>query len=244
MTKNRPVVCCCSTTACTSCTSCCHQAGSQIQSGASARNGASAGACKWPRPSESRGRRRPLGGIPLELGVEDAREMLCVAVRRRKRLDPLSCEICHRGGSQIRVSARHYAVEVAEIGREVEREAVTNYRAVQLDADRCDLLAPGPDSCEARLARLRIYAELAQVIDQRLLEPFQVLRNRQAEFSQVEDRIAGQLPRTVIGRLAAAVRPDHVNLSAGLLGAVPKPGFGFCRLAHREDVRVFEEAQR
>src|SRR5258708_31169025 len=112
------------------------------------------------------------------------------------------------------MSTRDNAVEIAEVGREVERESMTDDRTVQLDPDGGHFLAARPHAGEPRLTRLRVDAELMQVVDQRLLELLQVLGNRKPELNQVEDRVANQLTRPVLRRLASAVRPDDLDFSS------------------------------
>src|SRR5690348_10643321 len=56
--------------------------------------------------------------------------------RHRDRLDP----------------ARNHQVEVAEIGRDVEREAVPRDPVARVDADRRDLATLGPDAGEAGIS--------------------------------------------------------------------------------------------
>src|SRR5258708_30968784 len=101
------------------------------------------------------------------------------------------------------MSTRDNAVEIAEVGREIQRESMTDDRTVQLDPDCSHFLAARPHAGQPRFTWLRVDAELKQVVDQRLLELLQVLGNRKPELSQVEDRVADQLTRPVIRRLAS-----------------------------------------
>src|SRR5260370_10117289 len=103
--------------------------------------------------------------------------------------------------------ARDAAVEVMEVGGEVQREAVADDRTVQLDSDRGHFLAIRPDAREAGASRFGTDAELADVVDHRLLELLQVLRNRDPKIHEVEDRVADELAGNVVGRLSASVRP-------------------------------------
>src|SRR5260370_41410390 len=115
------------------------------------------------------------------------------------------------------MATRDNAVEIVEVGREVERESMAHDRAVQLDPDGGHLLAARPHAGQPGLTRLGVDADLTQVVDQRLLELLQVLRNRKLESSQVEDRVANQLAGPMICRLASAVGPDHVDIPASPL---------------------------
>ena len=96
--------------------------------------------------------------------------------------------------------------EVGEVGRHVEGEAVGGDPAREMDADRGDLLLPRPDADELlALPRLGGDAVVGQGADQHLLEVADVAPDVPPVGAEVDDRIADELPRAVVGDLAAAI---------------------------------------
>src|SRR4029077_13648742 len=93
-----------------------------------------------------------------------------------------------------------------EVGREVQREAMADHRAIELDADRRELLASSPDPRQSALAGLRLDPELMQVLDQRTLQRLDVAGDGEAQAGQVEDGVAHQRARAGIGGLRARGR--------------------------------------
>src|SRR5216684_5945705 len=140
--------------------------------------------------------------------------------------------------------ARDDAVEVVQVGGEVQREPVTDDRAVELDSDRGHLLAVRPDAGEAAASRLGCDAKLTQEVDQGLLEALQVFGNRAPKMLEVEDRVTHELARAVIGRLAAPVRPDDVHIAARALVLVPQQMVRARGPAHGEYVGMLQKQQR
>src|SRR6202158_5573748 len=134
--------------------------------------------------------------------------------------------------------ARDDALEVIEVGSQVQREAVADDRTVQLDPDGGHLLAIRPDAREAGTSRLGSDAELTHIVDHRLLELLQVLRNRDPKMREVEDRVADQLAGTVGSRLSATVGPDHLDPAPAAFRLVPKQMVRARGLAPREHVTV------
>src|SRR5207249_8005109 len=141
------------------------------------------------------------------------------------------------------VAAGHDPLEVAEVGRQVQGEGVADDRAVQLDPDRGELEISVPDPGQAGLPRLPCDTQPVQVGDERLLELLEVPGDGEPEVPQVDDRVADELARTVVGRLAAAVRPDHLDMAPVALRFVPEQVVGGGGFAHGEDVRVLEQQQ-
>src|SRR2546423_13172973 len=136
------------------------------------------------------------------------------------------------------------ALEVLEVGGEVEREAMAHHRAVQLDSDRRELHPVRPHAGQARRSRLRPDSQLLEIRDQRRLDPRDVVTDRDAQPRKVEDRVADQLAGPVAGGLAAAIHPDHVDSARPALVLVPQNVLWARGLAHREDVRALEQQQR
>src|SRR5439155_7208845 len=152
-----------------------------------------------PGPSQARSRH------PIYSNGEDSLEMPGVGPRRRACLGRTPRYGFHRRRSQICVPAGDYPVEVAEVGGQVQGEAVADHRTVELDANRGQLFAAAPDAGQARRARLRVDTKLVQVVDERLLQPLDVFRDGQPELLQVEHWVTHQLAGPVIGGLAAPV---------------------------------------
>src|SRR5260370_21910847 len=116
-------------------------------------------------------------------------------------------------------------------------------RAMHQDADGGDLLAGGPDARQPGLARFRFDPQLPQVFDERTLEHLDVAGDGEAKAGTVEDRVADQLARAVIGRLAAAIGPDDLDPTPRPLALIPQHVAAARRLAHGEDMRVLEQQE-
>src|SRR5258708_38559210 len=110
--------------------------------------------------------------------------MLCIRPRPGRQTYPLAGDRLKRGRAQVEMATRDNAVEVVEVGREVERESMAHDRAVQLDPDGGHLLAARPRAGQPGLTRLGVDAELTQVVDQRLLELLQVFGDPEPDTSR------------------------------------------------------------
>src|SRR6202023_1559641 len=115
------------------------------------------------------GGNRRAGWHPGHLGIKDAFEMASVFIRRVLGRDPMSGERLNRSRPLLGLSAGNDALEIVHVGSEIQSKPVADDRAVQLDPDRRDLLAPCPHASKPWGAGRRRYAELGQVVDQRLL---------------------------------------------------------------------------
>ncbi len=119
-------------------------------------------------------------------------------------------------------SAERCRVEV-----DIEGVAVRGHPAADVHADRGDL-APArrtrsrPDAGEP-LDAGRLDPEGCERLDDRLLEVAAVAAHVLAVPFQVEDRVADELPRRVVGGLAAAVGLDDLDVGAGA-GCAARPG--------------------
>src|SRR5260370_29304342 len=145
------------------------------------------------------------GRGPIQMCPENVRELRSIAGCGRLGVDTASRDRFDRGRTPVGMPAWDDALEVAEVGRQVQGEAVADHRAVELDPDRGQLLAVAPDAREAGLARLRFDAKRPQVVDQRLLEELQVARDAQAELGAVEHRVTHQLASAVVRCLSSPV---------------------------------------
>ena len=145
------------------------------------------------------GRRRDCGGVGLEFEAGD------LAVGDAAGDDPL---------------------EVAQVGGDVEREAVRGDALRDVDADGGDLLlrdaaaGDGPDAGELADA-LREHAEVAAGADEDLFEQADEVDRAEVRAllagevaAQIEDGVADELAGAVVGDVAAAV--DLVELDAAL----------------------------
>src|SRR5207247_2540180 len=110
--------------------------------------------------------------------------------------------------------------EVAEVGGDVDREAVLRHEAGHAHPDGGDLGEPGPHAglpgdavpLDA-VGRERAY--------ERLLEVAQVPDDVGAA-SEADDRVTDELAGTVVGDHAAAVRLEHLDAARGQRVAVPE----------------------
>ena len=102
-------------------------------------------------------------------------------------------------------AARHNEVEVPEVHRDVQREAVIGNPAGDSDADGRHLLVAHPHAREPRGAPA-LDAEPRQETDQHLLQVPQVPMDIAAVKVQPQNRVAHDLAGPVIGDVAAAAR--------------------------------------
>src|SRR5215469_4789468 len=133
--------------------------------------------------------------------------------------------------------ARDDRIEVAEIGRYVQREAVPGSPAADADADRSDLARADPYASH-RIAARRFDTELGERVDHRSFQIAQILGHVAVAAFEFEYRIADQLSGTVIGHLSAAryATDRHAGVivhDEALVGAA----------AESEDVRMLHQQQ-
>ena len=95
-------------------------------------------------------------------------------------------------------------VERREVAANVQGEPVHRDPMPDADADRGDLSIFDPDAGQARPGRGGD-PDFGQGFDQQLFQPAQITMEILAASAQVDDRIADQLARPVIGRLSAAI---------------------------------------
>ena len=103
----------------------------------------------------------------------------------------------------------------AEVEVDVDGKAVARHPARAANADRGDLAVVDPDAALMRLCeRAALDAELGQRRDDRLLQAAHVAAQVAAARVQVEDRVADELARAVVGRAAAAADLDDLDAAA------------------------------
>src|SRR5205807_9840747 len=86
-------------------------------------------------------------------------------------------------------------------------------------------------------------AEFRQIGDQRVLQPAQVGKQVATHPVEVEDRITDQLAGAVVGRVAAAVAPDELDLAATALGLIPEDMIHSAPPPESEDVRGLQQEE-
>src|SRR5258707_1636313 len=103
-------------------------------------------------------------------------------------------------------AAGNDAREQGEVGRDVQGEAVRRDPPRQMDADRSDLLLPHPDA-DVLLAFPRPSGEpvAGERANENLLKIADIAADVPTVRAEGDDRIPHELPRTVIGDLAAAI---------------------------------------
>ena len=105
---------------------------------------------------------------------------------------------------------------IAEIGVDVEREAVTGAAARDLHADRGDLLVTDPHAGIPRLT-VRGDTELGERVDEHAFERAHVrddVAQAVAPVGQRDDRVADELTGPVIRDVAAAIRAHELGADA------------------------------
>src|SRR5882724_1467848 len=106
------------------------------------------------------------------------------------------------------------------------------------DPDRRDLAVLYPNTGQSPASRRR-YAGFGQGFDEQIFKPAQVPMQILPAVAQVDDRIAHQLPRAVIGSLAAAVNRKQ---RIGKMRSATQTGL-VRRAADRVDRIVFDQEQ-
>src|ERR1700677_1000700 len=96
-------------------------------------------------------------------------------------------------------------MEITQIRRDVQREAVRGHPTADVDADGGDLTIAYPYSGEFGNAR-RFDSVVGESLDNRLLDAADVGADIALPIAQIEDGVAHQLTGAVIGHVAAAVR--------------------------------------
>ncbi len=176
----------------------------------------------------------PVGEVRGELGDH--------GVDERTHLRGGSEHARQRRDTPIGDTARDDVLEHPEIGIDVERESVTGAAARDLHPDRGDLLVTDPDARVTRLALGRD-AEVGERVDEHTFECPHVrhdVAQSVAPVGEGDDRVADQLPGTVIRDVAAAIRTHEVGTDVRRRHQhVGRIGRG----AEGEHVRVFEEQQ-
>ena len=161
-----------------------------------------------------------------------------------------------RGDRAVGDAAGDDPVEVAEVGGDVEREAVRGDGLRDMDADGGDLLfanaaaGQGPDAGEFADA-LRGHAEVFAGEDEGLFHQADEVDGAEvrAAFAgqvaaEIEDGVADELAGAVVGDVAAAVDLVDLDAAAGkeLVGGEDVGAGGVA--AEGEDRRVLEEEER
>src|ERR1051326_2406632 len=109
-----------------------------------------------------------------------------------------------RSHGDVRNAAGNDLIEGREIAPNLERESVHRDPMANTDTDRRDLAILHPDASQTTTRRRR-YANPGQRLDEQIFEPAQISMQILAAVSQIDDWIADQLARAVVGCLAAAI---------------------------------------
>src|SRR5579862_43490 len=160
----------------------------------------------------------------------------------------LGADVLHSGGKarlaldighfHPRDAAGSYLLERRQASPDIQGEPVHAYPMAHADADGGDLPLPHPDAGKVFAPR-RADAVFLQGEDENLFQQAEVTVQILPVSTQVEDRVADELSRPVIGRLPSAIDP-HDRMwqrrgvaQAGLVG----------RAADRINGRVFEQQE-
>src|SRR3989442_2137208 len=135
------------------------------------------------------------------------------------QVDGVPEELLHRGHDPPVVAARPDLEELPQVRRHVEGEAMERHVAMDRQPDRRDLLPADPDAALRSLAR-RVDPEVCAGAKEDLLEVRHEALHLEA-VGELQDRIADELTRSMIGRLAAAL--DLEDLEPGIQDVLPRP---------------------
>ena len=114
--------------------------------------------------------------------------------------------------------------------------------SADVHADRADLGAAHPDARTFRNAA-RLDAEIRECIDERLFDGPYVRTHVALPFAQVHDGIADDLPRSVIGDVAAAVGGMESDTGAGQDLFAGQQVFHVTVAPHRDGVGVLQQEE-
>src|SRR5262245_65406766 len=114
-------------------------------------------------------------------------------------LQPASrtAQLVERRDAAVHYPARHDEVEVAEVGGVVEREAVTGDPARNPDANCGELFLTDPHARQTANA-FRLDAVVGRDTNEHFLQIANVAMNVAPIRFQIDDRIADNLPRSVV----------------------------------------------
>src|SRR6476619_1841078 len=164
-------------------------------------------------------------------------------VFEQPRLDRIEAEIrwsaeqfYHRGHLQPGVAAGVDAAERLQVNVDVRRQSMEAAATAHANAE-CRDLATVDIHARRAVAAAGGDARVGQRVDQRLLDPVDVLAHAQFQPAQVEPRIRDGLPGAVIRDLAAAIDVDDRDLAGR------EHVFGFAGLAEGEHRLVLDQPQ-
>ena len=219
------------------------------------RRAALSRAAQWPEGAAARLRIRLLWALPAaidcissgdterdEVTVEDFAEMT-----RGDQCDFTQVEVAarkarHRGDAFIGDAARHDHLEVPQVRLDVQGEAVAGHPARDAHADGGDLFVADPHAGKPLDAPAR-NPILGDRTDQHLFDVAHVAVHVTAIRLEVDDRVADQLARPVIGHVAAAPCLMDFDGVCCALRFVCEDVRRVGAASEREDVRVFEQQQ-
>lgn len=143
-------------------------------------------------------------------------------------------------------STRNDQSKVVKVGGDVERKAVHRHPAGDANAKRGQLLAIDPDTDVGILLIVspRFDAEMGNGSNDHFLKIPHVAANIATVRGEVENRIADQLPRTVIRDVSSASRFVQLHTQLGTTLGRHKDVRQLCCAPERDDVGVFEEEER
>ncbi len=151
----------------------------------------------------------------------------------------------------VEIDARHAAgvdqLEVGEVDRDVERDAVVRDAAFDAEPERPDL--PGLRTVGvAPAAGMAVTAggpdaELGARPDERVLERANERTDEQAALVERHDRIGHQLARAVVGDLAAALDADDGDPASVQVGRAGEDVGRIAVAAQRQDRRVLQQQE-
>ena len=156
-------------------------------------------------------------------------------VDRRSAIPKLARDACDLPPGQ---PAGDDEVELREIWVHIEGDPVHRHPPRQAHSHRADLARADPHACRRLVAR-GLDAEARKRVDDRLLQQPKVAVDSEPEGVEVKHEVHDQLPGTVPGDIAAAIRFHKFN-AEGLEPLGRGEHIGACSLPtrHRHDRRV------
>jgi len=150
------------------------------------------------------------------------------------------------GHPMIPNSTRNDQSKIVKVGGDVERKAVHRHPPGDANAQRSQLLAIDPDTDVGVLLIVspRFHSEMGDGSNEHLLQIPHVAANIATVRGEVENRIADQLPRTVIGHVSPPPRFVQFHAKLGSTFGRDEDVRPRRRTPQRDDVRMFEEKER
>jgi hypothetical protein len=136
--------------------------------------------------------------------------------------------------------AGHNQIEVVQVGVHIQGESVHRDPARNTHTNRSQFFVAGPNSGQPIYSAGRD-SEIAGSSDQYLFEITHIFADITAIRGEFDDRVSYQLPRTMIGHIAAATCLEELDAQLFAPHIVDQHICPLRRASQRDDMPVFEQ---